>query len=212
MFTESNHARLTEPINASSVKQRAGGRGQSLSYIEAHHAIRTANEIFGIGGWGYSVERLEQLGEPEAVEKDGRKGYRVGYRAVVRVTLTEGGHVSFSDVGYGDGQDYTGSKIAVHELAMKEAVSDAVKRALKNFGSQFGLDLYDKEARGEIEKRAKLAGSSVATLKKEVWKLAEAELGAKPTVAKIAELFDVDAPDLQEKDTLLGILRTKGVV
>ena len=197
------------------MKSRQGGRGGSLSYIEAHDAIRTANEIFGIGGWSYSVERLEQLGEPEPVEKDGRKGYRVGYRAVVRVTVFNGdGYKSgaFSDVGYGDGQDYTGSKIAVHELAMKEAVSDAVKRALKNFGSQFGLDLYDKEARTEIEKRAKLAGSSVATLKKEVWKLAEAELGAKPTVAKIAELFDVDAADLQETDTLLTILRTKGVV
>jgi len=120
--------------------------------------------------------------------------------------------ISFSDVGYGDGMEYTGSRITVHELAMKEAVSDAVKRALKNFGSQFGLDLYDKEARVAIEARAKLAGASVATLKKEVWKLAEAELGSKPTAAKMATLFEVAAADLQEKDTMLAILRTRGVV
>lgn len=223
LFTEPNYARLSDPIDASNVKQRAGGRGGTLSYIETHQAIRAANDIFGVGGWGYEVVDLTQLGEPEPVKKDDRTGYRVGYRATVRVTVNlksivgpEGGvhvpTVSFSDVGYGDGMEYTNSRITVHELAVKEAVSDGVKRALKNFGSQFGLDLYDKDARVEIEKRAKLAGSSVATLKKEVWKLAEAELGAKPTAAKMAALFGVEAADLQEKDTLLTILRSKGVV
>ena len=32
-----------------------------------------------------------------------------------------------------------------HESAIKEAESDALKRALKSFGDQFGLSLYDKD-------------------------------------------------------------------
>lgn len=205
MFTESNLDRLTQPINPARVKSREGGRGSSLSYIEAHDAIRTANEIFGIGGWSYTVKELTPLGDPEPVKKNDRSGYRAGYRAVVEV-FVNGGPV-FSDVGYGDSIDYSGSYITVQELAMKEAVSDGVKRALKNLGSQFGLDLYDKEARIAIEKRAKLVNGTDAALKKAVWAQAKEELGTEsPTAAQIAKHFKVKAADLNERPTLLGIL------
>ena len=219
-FTDTNLARLTEPLDPARVKSREAGRGQSLSYIEAHDAIRTANEVFGIGGWGYTVEELEPLGEPEAVKRDDRTGYRVGYRAVVRVTVRGAAGdnlpplpVVFSDVGYGDGMDYSGSRITVHELAMKEAVSDAVKRALKNLGSQFGLDLYDKEARKDIERRSALAKATPAKLKQEVWKIAKAALGKdKPTAKEVAAHFGVKAGDLPDEETLRGILRKEGLL
>jgi DNA repair and recombination protein RAD52 len=227
MFTKPNLDRLTQPIGASRVKSRSGGRGGTLSYIEAHDAIRTANEIFGIGGWFYTVEELTPLGEPEPVTKDNRKGFRAGYRAVVKVTIPgvppamnqAGGlasqrpTVTFSDVGYGDSIEYTGSYITVQELAMKEAVSDGVKRALKNLGDQFGLSLYDKEARAEIEARAKLASSPVTTLKKRVWTIAKDELGKEtPTAKQVAAHFKVDAADLAERDVLLKILTDRGLV
>lgn len=218
-FTEPNLARLSEPLDPARVKSREAGRGQSLSYIEAHDAIRTANEVFGIGGWGYTVEELEPLGEPEQVKREDRTGYRVGYRAVVRVTIYPDAGVPavypvvFSDVGYGDGMDYSGSRITVHELAMKEAVSDAVKRALKNLGSQFGLDLYDKEARKDIERRSALAKATPAKLKQEVWKIAKTALGKdKPTAKEIASHFGVKAGDLAEESVLRDILRKEGLL
>ncbi len=121
--------------------------------------------------------------------------------------------VTFSDVGYGDAVEYTNSYITVQELAMKEAVSDGVKRALKNLGDQFGLSLYDKEARAAIEARAKLASSPVATLKKRVWTIAKDELGKEtPTAKQVAAHFKVDAADLAERETLIAILTERGLV
>lgn len=178
------------------------------SYIEGHDAIRTANEIFGIGNWSYQVKELVPLGE-EPVERGDRQGYRAGYRAVVEVEVVgiKSFPVTFSDVGYGDSMEYGGSRITVHELASKEAVTDGLKRALKNFGDQFGLSLYDKDALKDIEKRAKLANASDARLKKMVWTAAKKELDTDtPTAAQVAKHFGVKAAALSERETLLEIL------
>ncbi len=136
---------LKEPLDKSRVKSRQKG-SKTLSYLEAHDVIRRANEIFGVGSWGYEVvpDSLVCLAaEPVVRECDSKSGYRVGYRAIVQVSID--GHTAFSDVGYGDAVEYTGSAITPHELAAKEAVSDGVKRALKNYGDQFGLCLYAKD-------------------------------------------------------------------
>lgn len=135
--------KLAAPLDPNRVKHREGSGGRSLSYLEGHDVIRTANEVFGPGEWGYHVDDLTCLGE-EPVSKNAREGFRVAYRATVAVHAT--GLTGFSDVGYGDAMEYTGSKLTPHELASKEAVTDALKRALKNFGDQFGLCLYDKDA------------------------------------------------------------------
>jgi hypothetical protein len=42
-----------------------------------------------------------------------------------------------------------------HEAAIKEAETDAMKRALATFGNPFGLALYDRERRGVTGRRAK---------------------------------------------------------
>lgn len=204
---EANLERLSQPLDPSRVKSREGGGGRSLSYIEGHDAIRTANEIFGIGNWAYRVKELVSLGE-EPVERNDRQGYRAGYRAVVEVMVdVNDSPVVFSDVGYGDSMEYGGSRITVHELASKEAVTDGIKRALKNFGDQFGLSLYDKEALKDIEKRAKLANATDARLKKMVWTAAKKELDTEtPTAAQVAKHFGVKAADLAERETLLEIL------
>lgn len=206
---EPNLERLSQPLDPSRVKSREGGGGRSLSYIEGHDAIRTANEIFGVGNWSYRVRELVSLGE-EPVERNDRSGFRAGYRAVVEVSVSFDPQklpVVFSDVGYGDSLEYTGSRITVHELASKEAVTDALKRALKNFGDQFGLSLYDKAALKDIEARAKLANATDARLKKMVWTKAKKELDVEtPTAAQVAKHFGIKAADLAERETLLGIL------
>lgn len=158
------------------------------------------------------------LGEPEPVSRNGRNGFRAGYRAVVRVMVAthevEGryiGPVTFSDVGFGDAVDYSGSQISVQELAMKEAVSDGVKRALKNLGDQFGLGLYDAERREDVERRRGL--KTDAGVKREVWKIARERTGKdKPTAKEIAALFGVDPGTLTEPVTLRQILVNEGVL
>jgi len=196
-----------------------------LSYIEAHDAIRTANEVFGIGGWGYEVVELTHLGtEPAKSRSSGKEGFRVGYRAVVRVTVygtqpnlnqtpasPSRPPVTYSDVGFGDSVDYSGSTISVHELAMKEAVSDGVKRALKNLGDQFGLGLYDAERRADVERRRGL--NTEAGIKREVWKIARERTGKdKPTAAEVAKTFGRKAGELADVTVLREILEQEGAL
>lgn len=144
--------RLAQPLDASRVKQREGSGGRSLSYIETHDAIRTANDIFGFGGWGHQVEELRLIGTAPVQNRDGKLGVHVGYLCVVKlfVKLVEHEtHAFTSGVGYGDATEYREgfAMVTAHELAAKEAESDALKRALKNYGDQFGLALYDKDAK-----------------------------------------------------------------
>jgi DNA recombination protein Rad52 len=137
--------RLAAPLDAARVKQRDSGRGASLSYLETHDVIRTANDIFGFGQWGHQVRELRQVGEATVHNRDQKAGMHVGYVCIVELTVA--GFVPVSGVGYGDAVEYRESApVTAHELAVKEAESDALKRALKNYGDQFGLALYDKAA------------------------------------------------------------------
>ena len=138
-------AALAQPLDRAAVKQRDSGRGAKLSYLETHHVIRTANAIFGFGNWGHEVVELRALNAVEVEGREGKKGWHVGYLCIVKLSVE--GCQATSGVGYGDATEYRNTAIVTaHELAAKEAESDALKRALKNYGDQFGLALYDKDA------------------------------------------------------------------
>lgn len=211
MFTQPDYTRLEKPISADRVKTRSQS-GQRLSYIESHDAIRTANEIFGIGGWSYEIVELTHIGT-EPMGRNGKSGYKTGYRAVVKVTVRPPDEfpVTFSDVGFGDSVDYSGSQISTHELAMKEAASDGLKRALRSLGDQFGLGLYDAERRADVERRRGL--TSDAAVKKEVWKIAKDRTGKdKPSLAEVAAVFDREPNEITDVAVLRQILTDEGVL
>lgn len=121
-------------------------QGKYGEYISAFDVITTANKIFGWDGWAYAVDRLEQTncGEVEKTNRDGEAymQWEIGYMAVVRVSVCRGGIVGRQDVGHGQG--HSKSLGDAHDSAMKEAVTDALKRALRTFGNPLGLALYDK--------------------------------------------------------------------
>lgn len=133
-FNDKQVKDLQAPLSAAHVKERTQA-GRQLSYIEAWHAIAEANRIFGFDAWNRETVTLQQLGEPREV--DGK--WRVGYMAKVRVTV---GDVVREGCGFGSGIDK--DQHQAHESALKEAESDAMKRALMTFGNPFGLALYDK--------------------------------------------------------------------
>lgn len=140
-FTDQQKADLAAPLNSANVKSREQA-GRKLSYIEAWHAIAEANRIFGFDGWTRETQELRQLVERE---HDGK--YRVAYSAKVRVVVFGGelgpeGPTIREGCGYGSGIDKDLGQ--AHESALKEAESDAMKRALMTFGNAFGLALYDK--------------------------------------------------------------------
>jgi len=119
-FSPEQTAELQKQLDRSLVKQRPGPGGKKLSYIEGYVAIRIANEVFGFDGWSYNIENIMP----------------VEGGVIVHIRLRVG-NVFREEVGFGDGNV---------ELAYKEAVTDALKRALRTFGDRFALDLYDKDS------------------------------------------------------------------
>lgn len=133
-FTPEQVQALEAPLVLTHVKTREQA-GRKLSYVEAWWAISEANRIFGFDAWNRETVDLRLLGEPRLT---GDK-WRVGYMAKVRVTV---GSIVREGCGFGSGIDKDVDQ--AHESALKEAESDAMKRALMTFGNPFGLALYDK--------------------------------------------------------------------
>ena len=133
-FTDTMREELAKSLDRSNVAQREQA-GRKFSYIEGWHAIAEANRIFGFDGWTRETVDLRQLGEPR---QTGDK-WRVEYLAKVRIRV---GEVIREGCGFGQGIDKDVGQ--AHESALKEAETDAMKRALMTFGNPFGLALYDK--------------------------------------------------------------------
>ena len=131
MFNDEQKQLLAAPLQKAHVKSRSGGGCRSLSYIEGWHAIAEANRIFGFDGW---------TSETVSMECVGNDGGTVSYVAKVRVTVD-----GIVREGWGAGHGRGGSVGDRHESAVKEAETDARKRALITWGNQFGLALYDKD-------------------------------------------------------------------
>lgn len=133
MLTKAQKDHLNAPLEKSHVKEREQS-GRKFSYIEAWHAISEANRIFD-HEWDRETVFTALVQEQEIQGK-----WRVGYTAKVKVTVQ--GLVR-EGTGFGQGIDQDLGR--AHESAIKEAESDAMKRALMTFGNPFGLALYDKE-------------------------------------------------------------------
>lgn len=114
-------------------------QGIELRYIEGHAAIEAANRIFGYAEWSYRMTGLR---------------YEQGvWVATVAVTVEHAGGtpVEREDVGVGIAavpRDEASAGVIASpdatETAIKGAVTDALKRALRTFGNAFGNSLYEK--------------------------------------------------------------------
>lgn len=126
---------LKAPLDRAHVAQREKG-GQKLSYVEGWHVIAEANRIFGFDGWTRELIDLTENTQPTTNAKGNAV---VSFRAKVRITV---GGVVREGTGFGSGiaKDIHDA----YESAIKEAETDAMKRAFMTFGNPFGLALYDK--------------------------------------------------------------------
>ena len=145
-------AKLDAKIPRAAISTRSAGNGVTLDYLTGYYVIARLNEVFGQGNWSYSTEELTKVFEGEVNGK-----FATSYIAKVSLetrlnkevktddsyTARFGSTTYFTDYGYGDGTDkYSPGK--AHELAVKEAITDGVKRCAKNLGMSLGLALYDK--------------------------------------------------------------------
>ena len=142
LFSPEQIAALSAPLDRAKVQTRSQA-GRSLAYLEGWQAIAEANRIFGFDGWQRETIAVQCVAERErTLGSSNRAGWGVTYTARVRIRV---GDVIREGSGAGHGIDADLGQ--AHESAIKEAETDAMKRALMTFGNPFGLALYDKQQR-----------------------------------------------------------------
>jgi DNA repair and recombination protein RAD52 len=138
-FSDDTKSALAAKLSPSSVKTREQG-GRKVSYIEGWHVIAEANRIFGFDNWTRETIDIKCVAEREReIGKEKAPGWGVTYLCKARVIV---GGVAREGCGAGHGIDRDLGQ--AHESAIKEAETDAMKRAFMTFGNPFGLALYDK--------------------------------------------------------------------
>lgn len=137
---ETSRALLTRPLDPQLIARRKGSKGHVVPYLEGYQVINQANRIFGYGRWGAELVGPVTYRELERVDKKSGEVRTIGmYAATVRVQVR--GCAPRSDVGCAFPADDTNE---AHDTAIKAAVTDAMKRAFRQFGEQFGNSLYDR--------------------------------------------------------------------
>lgn len=193
---------LDENIPREAVSQRSGGGTKSLSYLETWYVIDRLNKIFGPLGWDCETTEMVLVSYGESLPT---------YRAKVRITVSalvtnaDGSIEGFRNVvreGTGWGSDK--SKLNPHEMACKEAESDALKRAAMKLGISMGLGLYDKS--GEFIEEAE---KTYEKHKPAMEQLAKSESRDSVNKAITANSTVVIAKKLYTGETLRAMLKEK---
>ena len=158
-FSEDQQKILKAKLNGKYVKTREQD-GKTLSYIEGWRAIAEANRIFGFDAWDRETVHVA------CVWQGASRGMKAcSYVARVRVCVRAGETIVVRE-GCGSGHGRGPSLGEAHESAIKQAETDAMKRALATFGNPFGLALYDSEQLGvrrpKQRKKSGTAGSEVS--------------------------------------------------
>jgi len=181
---------LDAPLDPKRIAQRKQAN-ITLDYLEGYDVIDKANEIFGYDGWGYRIEEMRDV-----TPADGRPIFEA--QVTVCVITHENYMVNREDVGHGIA---AGTSSEAIEMARKGAVTDALKRALRSFGNQFGNSLYDKDhAKPGRAGTQGAQGSAPRPLE------AAAKLASKEQLDHIARLFhQVDDHQAMELCDLYGI-------
>lgn len=220
-FTQTQVRKLSGKLPERFIKTRTE-RGVNLSYVEGWHVIDEANRVFGFDGWDRETVAAE------CVWQDGRISPRAcSYAVRVRIRVRAGKTiVSREGTGLGHGTGVTLGE--AHESALKEAETDATKRALITFGNLFGLALYDKEQAGVQRAKAAARDSSPAPV---AWTLLQTDQPPKPyetpqqfcsaakdalrqakSVAALAALWAGNAPMIAQLRVVRPELRTRSGV
>ena len=151
-FSAAQIAALSAPLDRALVSSREQGRSK-VNYLQSWVVISEANRIFGFDGWqrqtlfSRCIAQAERLIGARGTGREQKSGWGVTYIARVRITVCVGGQGLLIREGTGAGHGIDTDLGLAHESAIKEAETDAMKRALMTFGNPFGLALYDKSQR-----------------------------------------------------------------
>ena len=144
-MTYLNTPQLNQLLQGVNPKRVHNLRG--MSHMEAYDIRAHLNRVFGFARWSADVISMELLYERHHQNKGGKDAVSVGYRAglTLAVHSPEGDRLAtYTEYAAGSASSFPVAKQAdAHDMAIKTAESQALKRAAINLGDQFGLSLYN---------------------------------------------------------------------
>ena len=140
-LTNEQQTQLLKPINPLRV-----AHAQGLSHLEAWDVRAHLNRILGFARWSADLLNIEMLYEDKTTTRSGTSAWSVGYRATMRLTICapDGSTLATYTEAAAGGPMPNPSRADCHDMAIKTAESQALKRCATNLGDQFGLSLYDE--------------------------------------------------------------------
>ncbi|WUR02872.1 DNA repair and recombination protein RAD52 (RAD52) [Vairimorpha necatrix] len=135
---------LNKKLAPEYISYRQGFNRTVVPYVEGWTVISLANQIFGFNGWSSQIIKMEI----DYCDENDNK-WCIGISCIVRISLKDG--TSKEDVGFGSSENQR-RKSEAYEKARKEAVTDALKRALRQYGNSLGNCCYDKNFINSVKK------------------------------------------------------------
>jgi recombination DNA repair RAD52 pathway protein len=136
-----------------------------MSHLEAWDVRRTLTRVFGIGGWDqellstelvHSIGAMRRRKDKEGVEYgDPYEAWTVVYAVTLRLVVKDGNGIPICHFDEGASGDSVNQPSVgdAHDMALKTAISQALKRAAVNLGDQFGLSLYNNGSTKQVVHR-----------------------------------------------------------
>lgn len=184
--------RLAAEFPKSEVRQRSGGGGIKLDYIDVVQTINRLTDVLG-ASWDWRVDDARV----EIVDQDGPKylAYERGH-LTVRIPGPEEG--TWTEVVRG------GSGADVDARDPDKAIKTADAEALKKAGHKFGIALYlwDEEKRDAIAKYRQYQRGTLAAIKSAALK----EAGDLDGLMKAIGVDNAKDEKLQDREVLLEYL------
>ena len=145
-FSKAQRDTLLKPI----MPHRVSKDGKGFSHLESFEVKAHLCRLFGFEGWSTQIDSLTCIFE----EGEGSK-WTVGYLCSMTLSVfsTDGVLVKQSaDASTGAATNQR-NRADAHDLAVKSAVSGALKRCATAWGDQFGLSLYSGGSMEPLVKR-----------------------------------------------------------
>ena len=146
MLNIAQRNQLMQPINPKRVKQQDG-----MSHLEAWDVRAHLIRIFGFGGFSIDLIDLQHAYEQETTTRQGKAAFKVGYRATVRLCIHDL-NATYTEAAFGESIMPDFKRGDAHDMAIKTAESQALKRCAINLGTQFGLSLYNNGDTNDVVK------------------------------------------------------------
>ena len=136
-ISKSQVEQLLRPINRNRVKTLDG-----MAHLEAWDVRAMLIRIFGFGGFSLDLVDLALIHDQETSTRAGKAARKVAYRATVTLTIHDLG-CTYTEAAVGESVMPEFKWGDAHDMAIKTAESQALKRCAVNLGDQFGLSLYN---------------------------------------------------------------------